>query len=74
MTVASDVTVEPVGGALGAVVTGIDLTRVRQPEDLTGLRQALADHLVVFCPDQPLDLDDLERLTDLLGGRDMTRT
>ena len=40
--------------------------------ELDGLRQALADHLVVFLPEQALDLDDLERVTDLLGGRDVT--
>ncbi len=36
------------------------------------MRQALADHLVVFLPGQDLSLDDLERVTDLLGGRDVT--
>ena len=36
------------------------------------MREALADHLVVFLPDQHMDLDDLERVTDLLGGRDTT--
>ena len=39
---------------------------------LGGLRRALADHLVVFLPGQELSLDDLERVTDLLGGRDVT--
>ncbi len=65
-------TVEPVAGALGAMVSGIDLTEVSDPADLDGLRQALADHLVVFLPEQDLSLDDLERVTDLLGGRDVT--
>jgi taurine dioxygenase len=65
-------TVEPVAGALGAIVTGIDLTRVREADELEGLRRALADHLVVFLPEQDLSLDDLERVTDLLGGRDVT--
>jgi taurine dioxygenase len=64
--------VEPVAGALGASVTGIDLAQVSAPDELNGLRQALADHLVIFLPDQTLDLDDLERVTDLLGGRDVT--
>ena len=64
--------VEPVAGALGATVTGIDLTRVRKADELVGLRRALADHLVVFLPGQELSLDDLERVTDLLGGRDVT--
>ncbi len=64
--------VEAVAGALGASVTGIDLAQVSAPDELNGLRQALADHLVLFLPDQTLDLDDLERVTDLLGGRDVT--
>jgi taurine dioxygenase len=65
-------TVEPVAGALGASVTGLDLREVREASELEGLRRALADHLVVFLPDQDLSLDDLERITDLLGGRDVT--
>jgi len=54
------------------VVTGLDLTEVSGPDQLEGLRRALADHLVVFLPDQELSLDDLERVTELLGGRDVT--
>ena len=64
--------VAPVAGALGATVTGIDLARVSEASHLDGLRQALADHLVVFLPGQDLGLDDLERVTELLGGRDVT--
>ena len=71
-TKSAPLTVEPVAGALGASVTGIDLTGVREVSQLDGLRQALADHLVVFLPEQDLSLDDLERVTDLLGGRDVT--
>ena len=43
-----------------------------EASQLDGLRQALADHLVVFLPGQDLGLDDLERVTELLGGRDVT--
>ena len=64
--------VERVAGTLGAKVTGIDLTAVTEPEQLEGVQAALAEHLVVFLPDQHLSLDDLERVTDLLGGRDVT--
>ena len=64
--------VEPVAGALGATVTGVDLSRVTESGPLDEVRRALADHLVVFLPGQDLDLDDLERITDLLGGRDLT--
>ena len=59
-------------GALGAYVTGIDLAKVGDAEELEALKEALAAHLVVFLPEQDLDLDDLERVTDLLGGRDVT--
>ena len=65
-------TVEPVAGALGATVTGVNLADVSEAAQLDDLRRALADHLVVFLPDQDLSLDDLERVTDLLGGRDVT--
>jgi len=71
-TTRTTLSVEPVAGALGASVRGIDLAAVREPAELEGLRQALADHLVVFLPEQDLSLDDLERVTDLLGGRDVT--
>jgi len=64
--------VRPVAGALGATVEGIDLDAVSDSDQLDGVRQALADHLVVFLPDQDLGLDGLERITDLLGGRDVT--
>ncbi|HXQ44870.1 MAG TPA: TauD/TfdA family dioxygenase [Acidimicrobiales bacterium] len=64
--------VRPVAGALGAAVTGIDLGTVTEGGQLDGVRRALADHLVVFLPGQDLDLDALERITDLLGGRDTT--
>ncbi len=64
--------IEPVAGALGATVRGIELSRVADGEQLDALRKALADYLVVFLPKQDLSLDDLERITDLLGGRDVT--
>jgi taurine dioxygenase len=68
----ASLTVEPMAGALGATVTGLDLAQVSEAGELDGLRRALAEHLVVFLPEQALDLDVLERVTDLLGGRDVT--
>jgi len=68
----TELDIRPVAGALGAEVTGIDLRNVSDVDALDGVRKALADHLVIFLPDQHLDLDDLERLTELLGGRDVT--
>src|ERR1700683_3045718 len=65
-------TVEPGAAAPGSVVSGIDLAEASEPAHLDGLRQALADHLVVFLPEQDITPDDLERVIDLLGGRDVT--
>ncbi|MBA3605907.1 MAG: TauD/TfdA family dioxygenase [Actinomycetota bacterium] len=63
--------VEQAGGALGAYVTGIDLT-TESDAAAEALQCVLDEHLVAFLPEQDLSLDDLERLTDQLGGRDVT--
>jgi taurine dioxygenase len=68
----TSVEVHPVAGALGATVTGVDLTKVTEPGQLDQVRVALDEYLVIFLPEQHLDLDGLERVTDLLGGRDTT--
>lgn len=59
-------------GALGAEVRGVDLARALERGEVAELRQALSDHLVVTVPEQAMSLDDLERLTDQLGGRAVT--
>ena len=65
-------TIERVAGSLGAMVRGLDTRRPLADSDMALLRHALAEHLVVFLPDQQIDLDQLERFTDELGGRDIT--
>ena len=65
-------TVEPAGGSAGAYVTGLDLAKPLGEEEIAGLRRALLRHHVVALPEQHMSLDDLERLTDALGGRDTT--
>lgn len=65
-------TVEPAGGSAGAYVTGLDLSKPLGEEEIAGLRRALLRHHVVALPEQRMSLDDLERLTDALGGRDTT--
>ncbi len=72
MTTFAPLQVEPAAGALGAFVTGIDLTRPLAGEELAALRAALDAFAVVFLPDQAMSLDDLERVTEELGGRDVT--
>ena len=68
----SEITTERVAGSLGAYVHGIDARQLLPDDHAVALRQAILDHLVVFLPEQDLDLDQLERLTDELGGRDIT--
>jgi taurine dioxygenase len=65
-------TVSRLAGALGAEVHGVNLSRPLGAGELAALRSALTEHLVVTLPDQALSLDDLERLTDQLGGRAVT--
>lgn len=59
-------------GALGAELRGVDLSRPQPADSVAGLTRALTEHLVVTLPDQSLSLDDLERVTDQLGGRAVT--
>lgn len=59
-------------GALGVEMRGVDLSREVSAADVLTLRQALSEHLVVALPEQDMSLDDLERLTDQLGGRTVT--
>lgn len=65
-------TVEPAGGSAGAYVTGIDLSKTLDVDEVASLREALLKHQVVALPEQKISLDDLERITDALGGRDLT--
>jgi taurine dioxygenase len=64
--------VEQAAGALGAFVDDVDLTVEVDDATVEGLREALDEHLVIFLRGKDMTLDDLERLTDQLGGRDVT--
>lgn len=66
------VKVARLAGALGAELHGLNLAKPLAAAELDGLRRALIDHLVVTVPNQAISLDDLERLTDQLGGRAVT--
>jgi taurine dioxygenase len=66
------VEVERIAGACGAIIHGFDLSVPQSPDAAEQLRRLLDEHLVVFLPEQRLDLDRLERVTDELGGRDLT--
>lgn len=58
---------EPVTPRLGARVTGLDLKRPLSADLAAALRAALARWLVLFLPDQGLDIAALKRATEIFG-------
>jgi taurine dioxygenase len=51
---ASDLRIEPLSGAIGAEIRGVDLARPLDDATVAALRRALLEHLVIFFRDQPL--------------------
>jgi len=64
---ALDLDVEPVAGALGAVVRGIDLSRTLDDAAVAAIRAALLRHRVLFFRDQDLDTDGQQRFAARFG-------
>lgn len=64
---ASSLTVEPVSGALGAEVAGVDLGEPLDADVVGAIRQALLDHGVIFFRDQALDVTAHKRLARCFG-------
>ncbi len=60
--------VEPSGGACGARITGLDLSKSLDAETVGAVRRAWLEHHVLAFPDQNIDDDDLERFTLAFGG------
>ena len=60
--------VRPTGAALGAEVTGVDLSAPLDTATVAELRSAWLDHLVLAFPGQALSHDDLERFTQYFGA------
>jgi len=67
-----DLKISRLSGALGAEIRGPDLSQPLSAQEVAALRRTLVEHLVVTLPDQSITLDDLERVTDQLGGRAVT--
>jgi taurine dioxygenase len=59
--------IKRLGAALGAEVSGVDLTSELTDTDIAGIRQALLDHLVIVIRDQKLTPGDLVRFGGHLG-------
>ncbi|NKB54828.1 MAG: hypothetical protein GKS00_00670 [Alphaproteobacteria bacterium] len=58
--------VRPIAGALGAEVSGVDLTDLGN-QAFSEIHRAFLDHQVLYFQDQPLDDDQLEELTLRFG-------
>lgn len=54
-------------GAVGAVLEGYDLRRPQEPEEVEDLRQALADHGVIFFRGQQLSDDEMAAFVSCFG-------
>ena len=48
------ISIRPVAGALGAEISGVDLSRDLSEDTIAEIRQALLDHLVIFFRDQDI--------------------
>ncbi len=59
--------VEPQARDFGARITDVDLSQPLQSREVAAIRQAWLRHQVVYFPDQPMTLEDLERFTCYLG-------
>ena len=59
--------VEPVAGALGAQVHGVDLARSLSEETFGAIRDALHQHLVIFFRDQDLSMEQHHAFARRLG-------
>ncbi|MDD9878803.1 MAG: TauD/TfdA family dioxygenase [Magnetovibrio sp.] len=58
---------QPIAGALGAEISGVDLTRPLSNAETADVRQALRDHKVIFFRDQELTPEDHLRASGVFG-------
>jgi taurine dioxygenase len=61
------ITIQTVSSALGASITGIDLSVVLDADQLATIRQAFLDHHLLVFPDQDLSDDDHIRICEIFG-------
>ena len=60
--------VKPLPPVLGGEVSGVDLTKPLSEHQVADLKQALADYLVIFFRDQPIDFEHHKTLARHFGG------
>ena len=63
--------VEPIAGALGAEISGVDLSSDLSNSDAAAIRGAFLDHKVIFFRDQTLQPKDQVRFAGLFGEPDI---
>ena len=63
----NSITVEPIAGAVGAELHGVDLSRDLPDITIAGIRRALLDHGVIFFRDQNLDPEQHKALARRFG-------
>jgi taurine dioxygenase len=61
------------GFALGAEITGVDLSRSLDAETIATIRQAWLDHIVLCFPNQQLDLEEFRAFCKQFGPLDDNR-
>src|SRR5215210_2216106 len=66
MSNSGPIAVEPISGALGAEVSGVDLARL-DAAGAAAIRRAFLDYLVLFFRDQTLDTAALKAFSARLG-------
>jgi len=66
-TITRPITIEPVAGALGAEISGVDLSRPLDAETVATIRRALLDHLVIFFRDQQFEPGSYMRFASYFG-------
>ncbi|MCX7865379.1 MAG: TauD/TfdA family dioxygenase, partial [Novosphingobium sp.] len=59
--------IAPIAGALGAEISGVDLSKPLDAQTIAEIRQALLDHLVIFFRDQQLDCESYMRFARYFG-------
>jgi len=63
----STIAIAPLTRRIGAEVTGVDVAQPLDAEEIARLKQALADHLVLFFRDQPIDHEAHKRFGRSFG-------
>jgi len=67
MLTTTTLTVEPIAGALGAEISGVDLGAELDDATIADIRRALLEHCVIFFRDQEFDAEQHKRLARRFG-------